>query len=62
MTRFAQEATRFIRSDDGPTVTEYAVMLAAIVLVCVAAIIGIGQFGERTFTTLDSRVPTGSPQ
>lgn len=62
MTNLANEAKRFIRSDDGPTVTEYAVMLAAIVLVCVAAIIGIGQFGERTFTTIDNSVPTGSPQ
>ena len=58
--KFAQEAKRFIRSDDGPTVTEYAVMLAAIVLVCVAAIIGIGQFGEKTFSTIDAKVPNGT--
>lgn len=56
MTSIAQEAIRFIQSDDGPTVTEYAIMLAAIVLLCVAAIIGIGQFGERAFTTLDTHV------
>ncbi len=32
----------FIRSEDGPTTAEYAVMLAFIIMVCVTAIGGLG--------------------
>ena len=31
-------AKEFVREDDGPTAVEYAVMLALIIVVCVAAI------------------------
>jgi pilus assembly protein Flp/PilA len=34
----------FLRSEDGPTATEYAVMLALIIVVCIAA---IGTLGGR---------------
>jgi pilus assembly protein Flp/PilA len=33
---------RFLKQEDGPTAVEYAVMLALIVVVCVAAISSIG--------------------
>ena len=33
---------RFVRSSDGPTAVEYAVMIALIVLVCFAAIKSLG--------------------
>jgi len=33
---------RFLESEDGPTAVEYAVMTAFIVMVCIAAIQGIG--------------------
>jgi pilus assembly protein Flp/PilA len=35
-------AVLFLKKEDGPTAVEYAVMLALIVVVCVAAITSIG--------------------
>lgn len=37
-----QYLKRFLEEEDGPTAVEYAVMLAAIVMVCIAAIAAIG--------------------
>ena len=34
---------RFIRDEDGPTAVEYAVMLAMIIMVCLAAIALVGE-------------------
>ena len=42
-------AQRFIREEDGPTAVEYAVMLALIVLVCIASIVALGQQANSTF-------------
>ncbi|HVJ85043.1 MAG TPA: Flp family type IVb pilin [Caulifigura sp.] len=36
---------KFLRSEDGPTAVEYAVMLALIIAVCIAA---IGSLGNNT--------------
>lgn len=38
----ASKLKRFLESEDGPTTVEYAIMLALIVLVCVAAIQALG--------------------
>jgi pilus assembly protein Flp/PilA len=40
---------RFLRSEDGPTAVEYAVMLALIIVVCIAAITTLGQNANKTF-------------
>ena len=37
-----RNAVEFLRKEDGPTAVEYAVMLALIVVVCVAAVATIG--------------------
>ena len=42
-------AQRLLREEDGPTAVEYAIMLALIVLVCIASIIAIGQSAEGVF-------------
>jgi len=39
----------FVRSEDGPTATEYAVMLALIIVVAIAAITTLGQNVNATF-------------
>ena len=44
----------FIRSEDGPTATEYAVMLALIIVVAIAAITTLGQSVNSTFTNVNS--------
>ena len=59
--RFAIARLRvFLVSEEGPTVTEYAVMLALIVVVCIAAISGIGNTVSNVFTNVDAGLPTGS--
>lgn len=40
---------RFLKQEDGPTAVEYAVMLALIVVVCIAAITTLGQNANKTF-------------
>ena len=50
MHRLVLKLRRFLRSSDGPTAVEYAVMLALIVAVCVAAIKSVGTSTNTAFT------------
>ena len=50
---------RLLLAEDGPTATEYAVMLALIIVAAIAAITGIGTKVDDTFTTVDSALPAG---
>ncbi len=50
MNNFACKVERFLKSEDGPTAVEYAVMLALIVVVCLTAITSIGSKTNTTFT------------
>ena len=47
---------RLLRSEDGPTAVEYAVMLALIVVVCMAAIKSIGTKANTTFTNVANSI------
>jgi pilus assembly protein Flp/PilA len=49
MVRPAQRVAGFLARDDGPTATEYAVMLAMIVVVAVAAIQTLGSNVNSAF-------------
>ncbi len=60
MTGFMQIVKNLLVSEDGPTATEYAVMLALIIVVCMAAITGIGNTISGIFSAVDSSLPTGS--
>ena len=42
MRLFTERVRRFLVSEDGPTAIEYAVMLALIVIVCLATISSLG--------------------
>jgi len=44
---------RFVKSEDGPTAVEYAVMLALIIVVCIAIITSVGQSASGTFNTVN---------
>jgi pilus assembly protein Flp/PilA len=44
----------FIRSEDGPTAVEYAVMLALIIIVCLVAITSVGTQASTTFSNVAS--------
>ena len=46
----------FLRKEDGPTAVEYAVMLALIVVVCIAAITTLGSNANKTFSSVGAKV------
>ena len=51
----------FYWREDGPTAVEYAVMLALIIVVCIAAITTLGTNANNTFAFVATKVaPTGS--
>jgi pilus assembly protein Flp/PilA len=54
MRRFAQKVVEFLQREDGPTAVEYAVMLALIIVVCVAAITALGSNANQTFSSVSS--------
>ena len=60
MATFVNRVKNFLRSEDGPTATEYAVMLALIIIVALGAITGLGTTVDTIFTNVDSSLPTGS--
>ena len=47
---------RFLVGEDGPTAVEYAVMLALIVVACVAIIQNLGTSISATFSSVSSAV------
>jgi pilus assembly protein Flp/PilA len=48
----------FIVAEDGPTATEYAVMLALIIIVALGAITTLGTKVSGIFTGISGRMPT----
>jgi pilus assembly protein Flp/PilA len=58
--QFALKIKRFLKSEDGPTAVEYAVMLALIIVVCLTAIQAVGTNAASTFNTVSSQVGTSS--
>ncbi|QVL33139.1 Flp family type IVb pilin [Telmatocola sphagniphila] len=46
----------FLKREDGPTAVEYAVMLALIIVVCLAAISQLGQNANSSFSNVGSRL------
>jgi len=49
MKNFALKVQRFLKSEDGPTAVEYAIMLALIVIVCLTAIQASGTNASSAF-------------
>ena len=49
MATWLQRVVRFLAAEDGPTAVEYAVMLALIIVVCIAAITTLGSNSNNTF-------------
>jgi pilus assembly protein Flp/PilA len=50
----------FLKAEDGPTAVEYAVMLALIIVVCIAAITALGSNANATFTTVGTAIGSTS--
>jgi pilus assembly protein Flp/PilA len=60
MNKFAQKLKRFLKSEDGPTAVEYAVMLSLIIVVCLTAVTNIGTKSKSTFTTVSAQLGTSA--
>jgi pilus assembly protein Flp/PilA len=54
MKSIAKNLVSFLKREDGPTAVEYAVMLALIVIVCIAAITTLGSNANSTFSFVGS--------
>jgi pilus assembly protein Flp/PilA len=61
MRNLTKKFVTFLKEEDGPTAVEYAVMLALIIVVCIAAITTLGSNANQTFSTVaDKATPAGS--
>jgi len=56
MGKFRDSVLQFLKNEDGPTAVEYAVMLALIIVVCIAAITALGTAANNTFATVGTAV------
>jgi pilus assembly protein Flp/PilA len=56
LSRLSKAVVHFLRREDGPTAVEYAVMLALIIVVCIAAITTVGKNANATFNTVGSQL------
>jgi pilus assembly protein Flp/PilA len=52
MRSWLKRIARFCHAEDGPTAVEYAVMLALIIVVCIAAITALGSNANGTFSNV----------
>jgi pilus assembly protein Flp/PilA len=60
MSKIFQSVTNFLVKEDGPTAVEYAVMLALIIVVCIAAITTLGNNAKGTFTSVGTSIGAAS--
>lgn len=56
MRALTRRLVNFVKAEDGPTAVEYAVMLALIIVVCIAAITTLGKNANNTFSTVALKV------
>ncbi len=52
---------RWLRQEDGPTATEYAVLLGLIVLALVGSVVGMAHAMQQVFAAAADAVTLGSP-
>jgi pilus assembly protein Flp/PilA len=61
MSKLSKAVLGFLADENGPTAVEYAVMLALIIVVCIAAITALGTNSSNTFSYISSIIGgTGS--
>ena len=56
MKKFTNSIVSFLKEEDGPTAVEYAVMLALIVVVCLAAVGTIGTEANTKFEAVGTAI------
>ena len=54
MNKLIKNVVEFVKKEDGPTAVEYAVMLALIIVVCIAAVTAIGTSANEQFSRVGS--------
>jgi pilus assembly protein Flp/PilA len=60
MRKITKKFVEFLKKEDGPTAVEYAVMLALIIVVCIAAITTLGSNANNTFSSVAQKAaPAG---
>jgi pilus assembly protein Flp/PilA len=60
MRKLQEWMVEFLKNEEGPTAVEYAVMLALIIVVCLAAITTIGTSASQQFSNVGSAIKTTS--
>jgi pilus assembly protein Flp/PilA len=56
MRAITKTVVEFLKKEDGPTAVEYAVMLALIIVVCIAAVTTLGSNANSTFSFVGSAI------
>ena len=51
-----KNVVNFLKREEGPTAVEYAVMLALIIVVCIAAITTLGNNANATFQSVGNAI------
>jgi pilus assembly protein Flp/PilA len=57
---FLASVQRFLHDESGPTAVEYAVMLALIIVVCIASITALGSNANNVFNNIVLNTAVGS--
>jgi len=60
MRKTVKSIVNFVKREDGPTAVEYAVMLALIIVVCIAAITTLGKNANTTFSNVANSIGSAS--
>jgi pilus assembly protein Flp/PilA len=60
MRAIAKRVIGFLKMENGPTAVEYAVMLALIIVVCLAAITTLGSQANNSFSVTGNRLKTAA--
>ncbi|MCY2940713.1 MAG: Flp family type IVb pilin [Planctomycetota bacterium] len=60
MNTLREKLVKFLKSEDGPTAVEYAVMVALIIVVSIAAITALGSKVSTTFTNTATAIPSAT--
>jgi pilus assembly protein Flp/PilA len=59
LAKVARNVVTFLKREEGPTAVEYAVMLALIIVVCIAAITVLGSNASNTFANVSLNAAAG---
>ncbi len=60
MSALVKRVHAFLVNEDGPTATEYAVMLALIIIVALTAISALGSKVSSIFSNVEQTLPSGA--